>query len=225
VGRSVLIDISLLNFIVSYGYWAVFLIVMLESSGVPLPGETVLIAAAIYAGTTDELDIGAIVLVAGTGAAIGDSIGYWIGRRFGFPILVRVGPYIGLGEPRLKLGQYLFQRYGGGIVFFGRFVATLRMFAALLAGLNQFPWNRFLLFNVSGGFLWAATFGFGGYLFGEVLHQMAAPFAILLLTLAIVAVVLAALTIRKYEKELQAEAEAAFPGPLRGGMTGPKSAS
>ncbi len=218
-----MIDISLLNVVVSYGYWAVFLIVMLESAGIPLPGETILIIAAIYAGTTDELDIRAIVLAAGAGAAIGDSIGYWVGRRFGFPILLRVGPYIGLGQPRLKLGQYLFQRYGGGIVFFGRFVATLRMFAALLAGVNQFPWNRFLFFNVSGGFLWAATFGFGGYLFGEVLHRMAAPFAILALTLAIVAVVIAALTIRKYEKELQAEAEAAFPGPLRGSMPGSKN--
>ncbi len=141
---------TLIDFIVSYGYWAVFIIVMLESAGIPLPGETVLVAASIYAATTDQLEIGFIVLAAAAGAAIGDSIGYWIGRKFGFRILLRFGPYVGLGESRLKLGQYLFQKYGGGIVFFGRFVATLRMFAALLAGVNHFSWSRFLLFQRVG---------------------------------------------------------------------------
>jgi membrane protein DedA with SNARE-associated domain len=207
--------LSLFPYIAAYGYWAVFVIVMLESAGVPLPGETVLVAAALYAGATDELDIYAIILAAAAGAAIGDSMGYWIGRKFGFPILLRFGPYVGLDEPRLKLGQYLFQRFGGGIIFFGRFIALLRMFAALLAGVNQFPWNRFLFFNVSGGVLWAMTFGFGGYLFGEVLQRMTAPLAVITATLAVIAIVVGGAAIRKYEKNLQVEAEKAIPGPLR----------
>jgi membrane protein DedA with SNARE-associated domain len=215
--------ISLLPYIAAYGYWAVFFIVMLESAGVPLPGETVLVAAALYASIDNELDINAIVFAAAAGAAIGDSIGYWIGRKFGFPILLRFGPYIGLGEARLKLGQYLFQRYGGGIVFFGRFVALLRMFAASLAGVNRFPWGRFLFFNISGGVIWAATFGYGGYLFGEVLQRMASPLAAVTATFAVVAVVFGALTIRKYEKDLQVEAEKAIPGSLRANGTAPKT--
>jgi membrane protein DedA with SNARE-associated domain len=210
-----LLDNSLFQFVISFGYLAVFFIVMLESAGLPLPGETILVTAAIYAGTTDDIDIRAIVLGAALGAAIGDSIGYWIGRRFGFPILVRFGPYIGLGEARLKLGQYLFNQYGGRIVFFGRFVATLRMFAALLAGVNQFAWKRFVLFNVAGGVLWASIFGFGGYLFGEALHRLSTPLAIISITLVTAIFVVSAITIRKYEKELQAKAEAALPGPLR----------
>ena len=186
-----------------------------QSAGVPLPGETVLVAAALYASMTGDFDIRIIVIAAAAGAAIGDSIGYWIGRRFGFPILFRYGPYIGLGEARLKLGQYLFQRYGGGIVFFGRFVALLRMFAALLAGVNHFPWGNFLFFNVSGGILWAATFGFGGYLFGEALERMTSPLAVVTTTLAIVVAILGVRAIRKYEENLQAKAEKAIPGPLR----------
>jgi len=188
---------------------------MLESAGAPLPGETVLVAAAIYAGNTDQLEIGFIILAAAAGAAIGDSIGYWIGRHFGFRILLRFGPYIGLGESRLKLGQYLFRKYGGSIVFFGRFIATLRMFAALLAGVNHFSWNRFLFFNVSGGILWAAFFGLGGYIFGDLLHHLVTPFAEVFAVLVIVGVIVALLTIKKYEKELQAKAEHALPGPLR----------
>jgi len=215
--------ISLLPYIAAYGYWAVFFIVMLESAGVPLPGETVLVAAALYASMTDELDIPAIVIAAAAGAAIGDSIGYWIGRQFGFPILFRFGPYIGLGEARLKLGQYLFHRYGGGIVFFGRFVALLRMFAALLAGVNRFPWGRFLLFNVSGGILWAATFGFGGYLFGEALERMASPLAVITTTVAVVALIVGARAVRKYEQHLQVEAEKALPGPLQPRAPKPKN--
>ena len=208
-------DIALFPYITAYGYWAVFFIVMLESAGVPLPGETVLVAAALYASMTGDLNIVAIVIAAAAGAGIGDSIGYWIGRRFGFPILYRYGPYVGLGEPRLKLGQYLFQRYGGGIVFFGRFVALLRMFAALLAGVNQFPWGQFLFFNVSGGILWAMVFGFGGYLFGEALERMTSPLAVITTTVAIVAAILGARAIRKYEENLQVAAEKALPGPLR----------
>lgn len=207
-------DGAALSFLVSYGYWAVFLVVMLESAGLPLPGETILVAAAIYAGTTDEMDIRLIVLAAAGGAAIGDSFGYWIGRRYGLPLLLRFGSYVGLTEPRLKLGQYLFRRYGAGIVFFGRFVATLRMFAALLAGANRFPWARFAFFNVAGGIVWASAVGAGGYVLGEALHQLAPSIASTLAAVFILLFVVGALLIRKYEKRLQAEAEIAFPGPL-----------
>jgi len=205
---------TLLDLLSSYGYWAVFIVVMLESAGLPLPGETILVAAAIYAGSTEQMDIRRIVIAAAAGAAIGDSFGYWIGHRFGFPLLLRFGPYVRLSQARLKLGQYLFRKYGGGIVFFGRFVATLRMFAALLAGANRFPWPRFIFFNVSGGCLWAIVFGYGAYWVGDGLHQFAPSIAFVTGTCFVIVLIVAGLAVKKYEQKLQAEAEQAFPGPL-----------
>jgi len=109
--------------IANYGYAAVFVVVMLESSGFPVPGETVLVCASIYAGSRHGLSIGAIIAAAACGAILGDNVGFWVGRRFGRTLLLKHGHRIGINERELILGEYLFQRYGGSIVFFGRFVA------------------------------------------------------------------------------------------------------
>src|SRR5260370_1776147 len=105
---------------------------------------------------------------------IGDNIGYLIGRSIGVRLVVRYGRYVRLNEPRLKVGQYLFLRHGGKIVFFGRFVAFLRTFAALLAGVNRMSWPHFLIMNALGGICWASLFGGGAYLFGEQMKRVAA---------------------------------------------------
>jgi membrane protein DedA with SNARE-associated domain len=148
---SVLLQLDLSGWIAAYGYWAVLVLVGLESMGVPLPGETALIATGVYAGTSHELNIVGVVAAAAAGAVIGDNIGYEIGRLIRFPVLRRYGPRIGLGEQRLRLGQYLSRRYGGAIVFFARFAALLRTFAALLAGTNRMPWPHFLFYKAAGG--------------------------------------------------------------------------
>jgi membrane protein DedA with SNARE-associated domain len=153
--------------LMKYGSFAVAGVVCLESMGLPLPGEAILIAAAIYAGKTGDLNIVEVIAAAAAGAIVGDNIGYWIGREIGFRLLVRYGGYVGLTEPRIKVGQYLFQRHGGKIVFFGRFVALLRVLAALLAGVNRMSWPRFFFFNAAGAILWATVFGLGAYTFGE----------------------------------------------------------
>ncbi len=119
------------HIVATYGYFAVFLIVAMESAGIPMPGETVLVTAAIFA-ASGTLKIYWVIGAAAAGAIIGDNCGYWIGREFGFPLIYRFGHYIRLDEKRLKVGQYLFLRHGGKIVFFGRFVAVLRAFAAFL---------------------------------------------------------------------------------------------
>ncbi len=147
----------------TYGYWAIFLVVALESAGVPLPGETMLVGASIYARLSGALSIDAIVFAAAAGAIVGDNIGYWIGREFGVKFLERYGRHVGLGPEKLRLGQYLFYKWGGAIVFFGRFVALLRILAALLAGANHLPAGRFFAYNASGGVVWAAVFGYGAY--------------------------------------------------------------
>src|ERR1700722_8874197 len=136
---------ALISLIPTYGPWIIFGIVALESAGVPLPGETILVAAALLAATTGQISIVVVVLASAGGAIIGDGIGYMVGRRFGLPLIRRYGRYIRLDENRLLIGRYLFFRYGNVVVFFGRFVAVLRMFAALLAGANSLPAGRFFL--------------------------------------------------------------------------------
>ena len=197
-----------------HGYWAVALIIGLESMGIPAPGETVLVAAAIWAGARRDLDITGVIAAASAGAILGDSAGYWIGRTLGFRLLAHHGRRIGLTAERLKLGQYLFLRYGGRIVFFGRFVALLRTLAALLAGANQMSWPRFLLFNVTGGIVWATVFGLGGYLFGQTIRDVGGAISLALLAGGAVAAVAGFLFVRRHERQLSAAAERALPGPL-----------
>ncbi|SEF58004.1 DedA family protein [Bosea lathyri] len=194
----------------SYGLWVVFAVVMLESIGVPMPGETVLLTAALYAGSTHHIDILAVLSVAAAAAIIGDNIGYLIGRSIGLPLIVRYGKYVRLDEGRLKIGQYLFLRHGGKIVFFGRFVAFLRAFAALLAGANRMPWPRFLLMNALGGIVWATLFGGAAYLFGEKIKLVAGPAGLLILACAIALVAAGIVFLRRHERELEAQARAAL---------------
>lgn len=196
-----------------YGYFAVFTLVCLECLGVPIPGETALVTAAIFAGE-GALSIFGVIGAATLAAIIGGSIGYWIGRQFGFPLVIKYGPYIHLDEPRLKLGQYLFKRHGGKIVFFGRFVALLRAFAALLAGINRLPWPRFTLFNALGALVWASVFGFGGFFLGKAFEHYARPVGIAALICAVIGAIAASRFIAHHERRLVAEAEAAMPGPL-----------
>ena len=141
---------DLQHFLATYGYWAVFFFVAIESIGIPFPGETMLLVAAIDAGTTHQLSIVLVIAAATCGAIVGDNIGFWVGREGGYRVLRRYGRYIGFDERKLKVGIYLFRKHGGKVVFFGRFVAVLRAWAAFLAGVNRMPWGRFLLFNALG---------------------------------------------------------------------------
>jgi membrane protein DedA with SNARE-associated domain len=184
---------------------------MLESMGVPMPGETALVTAALYSATTHQVSILSVVSAAAVAAIIGDNLGYLIGRSIGLRLLVRYGQYIGLYERRLKVGQYLFLRHGGKIVFFGRFVAILRTLAALLAGANLMRWPHFLLMNALGGVCWAAVFGFGAYLLGEQIKRVAGPVGLLLFAVAVVLVIAGFVFFRYHEKELEERAEAAIP--------------
>jgi membrane protein DedA with SNARE-associated domain len=217
ISRGVMVDVLspswIQDLIQAYGLWVLFTVVMLESMGVPMPGETALVTAAVYAGSTHQIDIASVVLVAAAAAVIGDNIGYLIGHSIGIPLIVRYGGYIRLNEPRLKVGQYLFLRHGGKIVFFGRFVAFLRTFAAVLAGANRMRWPHFLIMNALGGICWASLFGGGAYLFGEQMKRVAGPVSLLLLVAAIGCAAAGMIFFRHHEKELEQRAAAAFPGP------------
>lgn len=199
-----------------YGYLAVAVVVGLESLGIPLPGETTLVAAAIYAGTTHKLNIVGVILAAIAGAIIGDNIGYLIGHWGGYRLLVRYGHYIRLTQPRVKIVRYMFKRFGGRVVFFGRFISILRAYAAFFAGTSRMRWRRFLVFNAAGGIVWATFWGGAAYLLGTEIARFSRPVDIAFALIAIVILAVAAVLIRRYEHVLEQIAEDAFPGPLEG---------
>ena len=196
------------------GYWALFALVALESLGIPLPGETILIAAGAYAGHTHKLNIWVIWIVAAAAAIVGDNIGYWIGSKGGYPLLRRYGRYIRLKEPEIKVGRYVFDRYGGSVVFFGRFVSILRTYAAFLAGTNKMKWHKFLVFNMAGGIVWAGFYAFASYYLGDALTHASGEINWILAGVAIVAVFVTIMLVRRASKRLEVLAEAAYPGPL-----------
>jgi membrane protein DedA with SNARE-associated domain len=203
------------HLITSFGYWAVFCLVALESVGVPLPGETSLIAAGIYAGHSHKLSIWVIFLVAAAAAIIGDNIGYWVGDKGGYQLLRRYGHYVRIDESKMKIGRYIFDRHGGKVVFFGRFVSILRTYAAFLAGTNKMRWRTFFIFNAAGGIVWAAIYAFGAYILGNSLRTISGTVNLVLLGVAVVVMAFAIMVIRRQAKRLAAVAEAAYPGPLR----------
>jgi membrane protein DedA with SNARE-associated domain len=205
---------NLQHFLVTYGYWAVFVFVAIESIGIPFPGETMLLVAAIDAGTTHQLSIVLVILAATCGAILGDNLGFWIGREGGYRLLRRYGRYIGFNERRVKVGLYLFRTQGGKIVFFGRFVAVLRAWAAFLAGVNRMQWSRFLLFNTLGGVSWATLYGLGGYFLGEEIHRLTGPVGIVIIVLAVLIIIASLIVVRRNERQLEEKAEKAFPGPI-----------
>ncbi|MGH7649072.1 MAG: DedA family protein [Gemmatimonadaceae bacterium] len=162
---------SFLQLFRTYGYGLLFLVVALESLGVPVPGETALIAAAALA-ARGHMKIALVVAVAAAAAIIGDACGYWVGRRGGIAFVRRFGKFFRMDDAKLAHIRRFFERHGAKTVFFGRFIALLRTWAALFAGMGEMPYGTFTLYNASGGILWAAVFGAVGYLFGKNLERL-----------------------------------------------------
>jgi membrane protein DedA with SNARE-associated domain len=159
------------NALHTIGYPAVVLFVMIESSGIPFPGETMLLLASFYAAIDNQLQLPLIIACAALGAIIGDNIGFYVGRTGGKAFIDRYGRYLFLKPQHLERAEMFFAKYGDKTVFFGRFVAILRAWAAFLAGVNQMRWRTFLLYNATGGILWAIIFGLIGYYAGKIFHD------------------------------------------------------
>lgn len=147
--------------IASYGYVALAGVVGGESMGLPLPGESVLIAAGAYAGATHRLSVWLVVVVAAAAAVIGDNVGFWAGRRFGPRLLRYSGRRWGRVSRRLPAVLGLYGRHGASIVVVGRYISVVRTYAAFGAGASGMPAGRFAALNAVGGLSWAAVFGFG----------------------------------------------------------------
>lgn len=181
-------------------------IIMLESMGLPLPGEAMLIGMAVYAGTSHNLTLLSVILVASVAAIIGDNIGFLLGRVIGTRLLQNYGKYIFIDSTRLQIGEYLFLRHGGKIVFFGRFIALLRALAAFLAGANHMPWRTFLLMNALGGVTWASLFGSAAYFFGDKLFSLDSELRLAILCSTILFFICSYYFFRHHEKELAKKA-------------------
>jgi len=209
---------SLAAFVAAHGYPAVAVIVGLESMGLPVPGETTLITAAIFAGSTHVLKIGPVIASAAAGAIAGDAAGYWIGRWLGHAVLLRFGSHLRLTPERLAIGQHLFERHGAKVVFLGRFIAVMRTVTALLAGINEMPWKRFLLFNAAGGFTWAAAIGIGAYLLGHRVEHIGGIIGMVALIGAVLAVIAVLVVSRHYESRLLVHARGSRPDEVGRGL-------
>lgn len=198
----------------TYGYFAVFVFVLIETSGIPFPGETMLVLAGAFAGSTHKLTIYWVIIAAIVGAIIGDNIGFWVGRWGGMRLLKRYGHVVHVQEGDLKIGLYLFDRYGSAIVFFARWIPLLRMWGALMAGSMRFDWKRFLLFNALGGIAWATFYGTMAYFFGDLLRRVETTSFFAALGLAVFLLALFFFIERRKHEEWKQKAQAAFPDPL-----------
>jgi membrane protein DedA with SNARE-associated domain len=161
---------SLVDVAGNVGLPVLFLLIAVESMGVPLPGETALFAAAILA-SKGKLSIEAVIAVAAAAAILGDNVGYLIGRRFGRRLLEAPGPFERHRRAVITYGQPFFDRHGPKAVFLGRFVSGLRITAAWLAGVNRMRWRDFLFWNATGGIVWAAAVGLLAYSFGHAAER------------------------------------------------------
>jgi membrane-associated protein len=152
--------------VVHHGYWAVAVLLLLESAGLPLPGETVLLLASFLAFSEHELQLPWIIVVGIVATTLGGELGFALGRNGGRPLIERYQHIFGIRPATIARGERLFDRYGPATVFLARFLFGMRVLASLLAGALHMPWRKFVLFNFLGAALWVTAICSAGYLFG-----------------------------------------------------------
>ncbi|MFD3329678.1 DedA family protein [Streptomyces sp. NPDC058701] len=196
-------------------YLLVGLVIGLESLGIPLPGEIVLVSSALLASQHGDIDPVVLGACAITGAIVGDSIGYAIGRRGGKPLLEKLGRRFPkhFGPEHVALAERSFEKWGMWAVFFGRFVALLRIFAGPLAGVLRMPYWKFLIANVFGGILWAGGTTAVVYSVGIVAEPWLKRFSWAALLLAVLSGLAVTLVVRSRMKKAAAEVRTAAEAP------------
>jgi membrane protein DedA with SNARE-associated domain len=157
--------ITLKPYVDQYGYWAVFGAILLESFGMPAPGEAALIAGSLLASQGD-FSIFSVAVAAWTAAVLGDNMGYAIGRKGGRPLMLRYGRIIFISQARLDFTESFFRKHGGIIVMAARFFAVLRQLNGIVAGIAAMPWRNFLLYNALGAALWVGFWSSAFYFLG-----------------------------------------------------------
>jgi membrane protein DedA with SNARE-associated domain len=182
-----------------YGYFVIFVPVMLETAGVPLPGETILLFSGVAA-STGRIDPWIAIAVASAAAIIGDNIGYAIGRYGGRRVVLRLA-HIGRIETSLAWGEEFFARHGGKTVFLARWIFGLRIFGAWIAGMLHMPWRTFFFWNAAGGITWAASVIGLGYFFGHSLHVIEKVLGVGGVIAVVTAAVVGLVFWRRFEKQ------------------------
>jgi membrane protein DedA with SNARE-associated domain len=197
------------HFVSSYGIWIVAAFIALESVGLPLPAEAALMAAAFFAAKAQGPNIHYLITAGILAAIIGEVVGFWIGRKFGYHLLLKHGRRFGLTQERIRIGQWLFVRYGGVFVFTARFLPFLRNIAAVLAGTNCMPKNTFYIASAAAAGTWVFGYGLAAYALGEAFMNSASPVTISagIVTSAIVLIAVPA-TVARCEKTLLAKTAA-----------------
>jgi membrane protein DedA with SNARE-associated domain len=175
-------------------------IIGLESMGVPSPGETALVLAAILA-SQGKLNIVLVILIGVTSAIVGDNIGYLLGRRFGRGVFTAPGPFMHHRTRAIRAGDRFFERHGPKAVFLGRWIALVRFAAAWLAGINRMPFRQFFFWNALGGITWGMTFGLVGYFGGHAAAHVLAQAGIIGLGVMVLLVVGAWVVVRRRERQ------------------------
>jgi membrane-associated protein len=155
------------GYLVHYGYWTVFVALLLENTGLPVPGETVLLIASFLAYSEHELSLPYVILVGILAATLGDNLGFALGLYGGRKLLDRYRRTFRISTQAIERSELFFDRFGSFAVFFARFVFGLRVIAGPLAGVLRMHWKKFLLFNFLGAVLWVTVISFAGYLFGR----------------------------------------------------------
>jgi membrane-associated protein len=155
-----------------YGYWTVFFGLLLENAGVPVPGETILLLASFLASTQHKLHLPSVMLIAVVAAALGDNIGYGIGRYFGRPLLERYKNFFHSSGDSIQRGETLIKRRGALAIFLARFIAGLRVVAGPIAGILNMHWRRFVIFNLLGAIAWVSSISLIAYFFGDRIHSV-----------------------------------------------------
>ena len=193
---------TLFGLLHAYGYAGLAVVVGLESLGLPVPGEGLLIAAAIYAGSTHNLNPYLVGISAAVGSIVGQMAGYGIGLTVGYRLLRRYGARIGLSWRRLALGRLLFRRHGEKLVIIGRFVIVVRTIAAVLAGANRMPLRNFMMANVVGSVAWAAFYSIGASMLGKQMKHASGPIGIAVGVGAVLVFVIGSLIVHHQERRL-----------------------
>ena len=188
-----------------YGLVLLFVLIAMESAGVPLPGETALITAGVLAARGD-MDIVEVIVVAAAAAIIGDNIGYWLGRLGGRRLLERWEPLERHAGRVLPWSERFFERHGAKTIFLGRFFAVLRVTAAWLAGISRMHWWRFFFWNAAGGICWAVLVGLVSYFVGRAAAEAINRYG-LIAGLAIVAILVVGALVFRFIRRRVIEAE------------------
>jgi membrane protein DedA with SNARE-associated domain len=219
VGALSVVALPLLGVVSRFGYFGVTGLVLVESFGVPAPGETAIIAGSALAGS-GRLNIFGVALAAFLAAVIGDSIGYWIGRIGGRPLVLRFGRYVRLTPARLDRVEGFMARRGPIMVVVARFVEGLRQLNGIVAGVTRMPFGRFVLFNAIGAALWVGVWSSAGYFAGNHLDQISAAihryqnWALAVLVVLVAAYVLYRVRRRRKHRDEEVTAESGSPSPV-----------